>query len=492
LLREGVAIGVIIVRRTEVRPFTDKQIALLKTFADQAVIAIENVRLFSETKESLEQQTATSEILGVIASSPTDIQPVLDVVAERAARLCEANNAVIHRIDGNRLKTVANLGPVLSGQGPPSIDRDYLQGRAIIDRQTIHLHDLAAEPEHDLRATFARSIGIRTVLVTPLLREDVPIGTITIRRTEVRPFSDKQIALLKTFADQAVIAIENVRLFQELQASNRDLTEALEQQTATGEILQAIASSPTDLQPVLDVVTENAARLCDASDAVISRVDGNLMQQVAQYGSIPVPGVLPKITRGTPPGRAVLDRQTIHVHDLAAELENEFPDSKSRQQRTGARTFLCTPLLREGTPIGTINIRRLEVRPFSEKHIALLKTFADQAVIAIENVRLFQELQSTNRNLTESLEQQTATSELTYRHPARIGYGRRKRRATVWLPGCSDLSRRRRHHTENGELWGCFPCHRGRRDPTTDPRYGEQPSRSRPPNDPHSRYSRRT
>ena len=219
----------------------------------------------------------------------------------------------------------------------------------------------------------------------------IPIGAIHIRRTEVRPFTEKQIKLLETFADQAVIAIENVRLFQELK-------ESLEQQTATSEISGVIASSPTDVQPVLNVVAENAARLCEATDAVITRIDGETFKQVAQFGAIPVVGPS-RITRDLPIGRAIVDRKTIHVDDLAAEIETEYPESKARQQVSGTRTILVTPLLREGVPIGTINIRRTEVRPFSEKQIKLLETFADQAVIAIENVRLFKELQERNRDL---------------------------------------------------------------------------------------------
>ena len=382
----------------------DRQLA---DVADQAVIAIENVRLFQELKESLEQQTATSEILGVIASSPTNIQPVLDVVAENAARLCDATDAVIHRVDGDKLRPVANYGP-LPGRGGREfipIDRDHIPARAIIDRRTLHIDDLAAVPESELPAGFARSVGVRTVLATPLLREGIPIGTIQIRRMEVRPFTEKQIKLLETFAAQAVIAIENVRLFQELK-------ESLEQQTATSEILGVIASSPTDIQPVLVAVAENAARLCDSNDALIYRVDGDLLQRAALYGPMPLPPMALPITRGTPAGRAIVDRQTIHVDDVTTELETEFPESKTRQQVTGSRTLLATPLLREGIPIGAIVIRRTEIRPFSEKQIALLKTFADQAVIAIENVRLFKELQDRNRDLTEALEQQTATSKI--------------------------------------------------------------------------------
>ena len=577
LRQQGEFIGVLGARRMEVRPFTPAQIKLLETFADQAVIAIENVRLFQELKESLEQQTATSEILGVIASSPTDIQPVLDVVAENAARLCEATDAVIHRIDGDKLRPVANYGPLpgsREGGSSLSIDRNSIPGQAIIDRRTLHIHDLAAAPEDDLRARFARSLGVRTVLATPLLREGVPIGAIRIRRMEVRPFTEKQIKLLETFAAQAVIAIENVRLFKEIQERNAELREALEhqtataevlgiisrsptdvqpvldaivesaarvcgiddvllrlregnsmvlrahfgsvpigrgaeisvdepqyrwmrehgalhipdvraqnefpgigsgrnsrtflvvpllqkgeligvmnsrrtevrpftpaqiklletfadqaviaienvrlfnelkesleQQTATSEILGVIASSPTDIQPVLDVVAENAAKLCDATEAAIARLDGDVIHQVAVHGTMPVPGPR-QITRGTPGGRAIIERKTIHVHDLAAEVDTEYPESKTRQQATGNRTMLVTPLLREGIPIGAIVIRRFEVRPFTDKQIVLLKTFADQAVIAIENVRLFKELQERNAELREALEHQTATAEV--------------------------------------------------------------------------------
>ena len=249
------------------------------------------------------------------------------------------------------------------------------------------------------------------MLATPLLREGIPIGTIHIRRMEVRPFTEKQIKLLETFAAQAVIAIENVRLFKELQERNRQITEALEQQTATSEILRVIASSPTDIQPVLDTVAENAARLCEATDAVITRVDAEGLKQVAQFGAMPVPEPN-RINRNSPVGRAIVDKKTIHVHDLLAEVETEYPESKERQKVTGTRTILVTPLLREGIPIGTINIRRTEVRPFSEKHVKLLETFADQAVIAIENVRLFQELEARTRELARSVGELKALGEV--------------------------------------------------------------------------------
>ncbi|MGB7947453.1 MAG: GAF domain-containing protein, partial [Candidatus Binatia bacterium] len=414
LHQHGEFIGILSARRNDVRPFTPAQIKLLETFADQAVIALENVRLFQELKESLEQQTATSEILGVIASSPTDIQPVLDTVAENAARLCEANNAIIHRVDGNLLRRVAIFGELARGRvgAEAPLDRGKLSHRAVLDRKIIHVHDLAKEIETDFpgdREVYR--LGIQTALAVPLLREDIPIGVIIIQRTEVRPFTDKQIALLKTFADQAVIAIENVRLFQELR-------ESLEQQTATSEILGVIASSPTDIQPVLDVVAENAARLCDATDAIIRLVEGNVLRLRAHQGSIPSFTQVQRaesdsLDRGREwiPGRAVLDRETIHIHDISA-VESEFPETAARARRAGVRTALATPLLREGAAIGVIFIRRTEVNPFTDKQIALLKTFASQAVIAIENVRLFNELDTRNRQLTEALEQQTATSEV--------------------------------------------------------------------------------
>ena len=366
-----------------------------------------------EIREGAEQQTATSEILRMIARSPGDLQSVMDTIAENAARLCNADDVIVHRVEGDALELVSHFGsmPTLGGPGKRVVfDGGSVPGRAIIDQQTIHVPDLpAATTEFPQFKDRGIKLGVRTALATPLMRDGVPLGVIHIRRTEVRPFTDKQIKLLETFADQAVIAIENVRLFQEL-------TEALEQQTTTSEILGVIASSPTDIQPVLNAVAESAARLCDAADAVIDRVDGDFYRIVASYGSIPVPRAIveasPKLTRGVPAGRAMLDRETIHVHDLAAEIETEFPEAKERQQMSGSRTVLATPLLREGVSIGGIVIRRLEVRPFTEKQIALLKTFADQAVIAIENVRLFKEIQERNAELREALEHQTATAEV--------------------------------------------------------------------------------
>src|SRR6266568_586469 len=426
LMREGVAIGAIQLPRTEVRLFTERQVALLKTFADQAAVAIENVRLFKELEarnrdltEALEQQTATGEILHVISSSPTDLGPVLEAVVENAARLCEAPDVIVSRIDGDIMRVAARHGPWTSAVPFPetlSITRDSVSGRAVIDRRTVYVHDLSAETdeEYSVGKEFQRRWGHRTILVTPLLSEGIPLGVIGVFRTEVRAFSDAQIKLLETFAHQAAIAIENVRLFKELEVRNAQLTESLTQQTATAEILRVISSSPTDIQPVLDTVVKSAARLCDAYDAQIFQREGDQLLFVAHHGPMPsgpVGEYTVPLVRGTINGRSVLEGLPVHVADVQAERD-EFPEGSEIARRYGHRTVLSLPLMREGVAIGTISVRRAEIRPFTERQIALLKTFADQAVIALENVRLFKELEVRNRDLTEALEQQTATSEI--------------------------------------------------------------------------------
>src|SRR5215510_7556882 len=300
----------------------------------------------------------------------------------------------------------AHFGPVSITSGREALSIERPQYRWIREHGTLHIPDVRNQSDFPLGAAG----NYHTYLSAPLRQRGEIIGTLTARRTEVHPFTPAQIKLLETFADQAVIAIENVRLFKELQERNRDLTEALEQQTATSEILRVIASSPTEIQPVLDVVAENAARLCEALNALIYRVDGERLKLVAKHGPMPVPG--PRvITRGTPVGRAILEKRTIHIHDLAAELETEYPEARPRQEATGNRTMLATPMLREGVPIGAIVIRRTEVRPFTDKQIALLKTFADQAVIAIENVRLFKEIQERTHELVRWVEEMKALGE---------------------------------------------------------------------------------
>jgi signal transduction histidine kinase len=328
---------------------------------------------------------------------------LFESLAENAARVCADTDAIIFLKRNGALRHVAHYGSILTAtkkgeSGPPMDDRRSLPGRAFVDGQTVHVHDVQTADEFPLTKAKGIANGVRTSLAMPLLREGVPIGVILMRRTEVRPFSDKEIALIKTFGDQAMMAFENGQLFRETEARNHDLAESLAQQTATSEILRVIASSPTDLQPVLNTVAENAARICEANDTLIYRFDGQRLRGVADYG--PLPGQLgkgPTITRLSVPSRCIIDCRTIHVHDLAAVPTDDFRANFLRSH--GTRTVLATPLLRQGVPIGVILIRRMEVRPFSDRQIALLETFADQAVIAIENVRLFREIQDKNRQL---------------------------------------------------------------------------------------------
>jgi len=432
LMREGMATGVIVARRLEVRPFSPKQVELLKTFADQAVIAIENVRLFKELEarnrdltEALEQQTATSEILQVISSSPTDVQPTFEAIAASARRLCEAAHGMVFRFDGELIHLAAhdNLGPdrldAIRSVFPIPPGRGSVTARAILTRALVHVRDRREDPELEysvLSANFPNTLSV------PLLRDGVPLGAITVTRAEIGLFSARQIALLQTFADQAVIAIENVRLFKELEVRNRDLTEALEQQTATAEILRVISSSPTDVQPVFESLVASAARLCGANDLLLLVREGDVLRPVAGigsfWGSLAADFRVP-LVRGSVAARSVIDGTTLHFPDLAALSEAEFPAGRDLQLRFAHRTVLAVPLVREGSALGTIFALRFEVRAFADQQIALLKTFADQAVIAIENVRLFTELQEKNlalteahAHVTEALEQQTATAEI--------------------------------------------------------------------------------
>ena len=274
----------------------------------------------------MEQQTATSEILGVIASSPTDIQPVLDAIANSAARLCDARDALIDRVDGDVLEHVAAYGPMPVAQSRRPLSRSTPAGRAISDRQTIHIHDVLPLLETEYPEAMARQqiTGTRTVLVTPLLREGIAIGTIQIRRPEVRPFSEKQIKLLETFAAQAVIAIENVRLFKEIQERNAELREALEHQTATAEVLGIISRSPTDVQPVLDAIVESAARVCGIDDVVLRLREGDMNVSRAHFGSVPMTTGREAISIDELQYRWVREHGTLHVPDVQTQ-RNDFP-----------------------------------------------------------------------------------------------------------------------------------------------------------------------
>jgi two-component system NtrC family sensor kinase len=407
MLKENELVGAIAIYRQEVHPFTDKQIELVTNFANQAVIAIENVRLFDEVQartrelsEALEQQTATSEILGVIAASPTDIQPVLQAVAESACRICEAYDSVIRLCEGELLRVRAHHGPIPVDFGGSPIGRGWVTGRAFVDREPVHVHDLqAAADEFPDGSAYARRFGHRTILAVPLVRENEAIGALVIRRAEVRPFTDKQIALLTTFARQAVIAIENVRLFDEVQARTRDLSESLQQQTATADVLKIISRSAFDLKSVLQTLVQSAGRLCGADFATITRQKDGVLFFAEAYGYsfIEYVRALPvERGRGTATGRALLEGRVIHIADVLADPDYTWAEA---QRLGGYRTVLGVPMLREGIPVGVLTLTRSEVRPFTEKQIELVSTFADQAAIAIENVRLFDEIQDKSRQL---------------------------------------------------------------------------------------------
>ena len=387
----------------------------METFADQAVIAIENTRLLNELRESLQQQTATADVLKVISRSTFDLQTVLQTLVESAARLCDADRTNITREKNGAFYRAEGYGFSREFQDyvkdvPIKVERGSAFGRALLEGRAVHIPDVLADPEYTYLEG-QRLGAYRTVLAVPMLREGIPIGVLSLTRSEVRPFTEQQINLATTFADQAAIAIENVRLFDEVQARTRELQEALEYQTATSDVLNVISRSPSDIQPVLDTIADTAGRLCEAYDVLIRLQDGQLLKGAAHRGSIAVDfGPLP-IGRGWAMGRAFVDRTPVHVHDLLAAAD-EFPDGQAMARRLGVRTILAIPLMRENEAIGAIAVRRSEVRPFSDKQIALLQTFADQAVIAIENARLFEEVQARTRELQEALEYQTATSEV--------------------------------------------------------------------------------
>jgi GAF domain-containing protein len=417
LRKDGVLLGTFAIYRQEVRPFSDKQIALLQNFAAQAVIAMENARLINETREALEQQTATAEVLQVINSSPGDLAPVFDAVVDRAMRLCEAACGHLWRFDGEMVSSASVRGDprivaFIQQTGPHKPVPGSSVHRLIGGERFVHLLDPTQTEAYYTNPFFRRLIDeghIRTSLSVPLRKDDTLLGAIIVYRQEVRPFSDKQIALLQNFAAQAVIAIENARLLTETR-------EALEQQTATAEVLQVINGSPGDLAPVFDAMLEKAIRLCGGAQGTLWMFDGGRQYAAAAAG---VPAGLASQLREP---REILSYQqrlrngerAFQIPDLAAAeaYRSGNPLTKLAVEAGGVRTAAFVALVKDTTTLGNFTIARKEVRPFSEKEIALLQNFAAQAVIAIENARLLGELRARTRDLEESLEYQTATSDV--------------------------------------------------------------------------------
>jgi GAF domain-containing protein len=415
LLREDEPIGAILIRRMEVRPFTAKQVALLQNFAAQAVIAIENTRLLNELRQSLEQQTATADVLKVISSSPGDLEPVFQAMLEKATRICEAKIGILFRYENGAYtaESLRGVSPAYAeflGRGPIRAGPATGHGRVASTKQTVHIADIQAEQVYADRDPFrvatAELGGARSLLNVPMLKDSELIGVIGIYRQEVRPFTDKQVELVTNFAAQAVIAIENTRLLNELRQRTDDLTESLEQQTATAEVLRVISSSPGDLEPVFEAMLENAIRICEAKFGTLFRFDGEKFHQEAQFGT-PAEFAEFQRRRGwfTPTPGSLLDgvMRTKRLRYTADNAAEPVPGEVTRLG--GARSFVSVPMLKEGDLVGTINIYRQEVRPFTDKQIALVENFASQAVIAIENTWLLNELR-------QSLEQQTATADV--------------------------------------------------------------------------------
>jgi two-component system, NtrC family, sensor kinase len=426
LISNGAPIGTISVTRREAGSFAAHHVRLLQTFADQAVIAIENVRLFDEVQartrdltESLQQQTATADVLKVISRSTFDLEPALVTVCETAARLCDADQAAIYRREGDLYRFAACFGfPPdyekawrAAGPGPNNPQSPLPGHRAVAERRPVQVLDVTADPAYF--STTSGQSQARTALGVPLLREGEPVGNFVIARRRVQSFTDRQLELVQTFADQAVIAIENARLFDEVQAKTRDLGEALQQPTATADVLKVISRSAFDLQMVLQTLVESAAKLCSATMANIWLRDGDALRTKAHTGMsdrfsefLRTRPIAPD--RGTFVGRAFVTGKPVHLPDVLADPEYTFVESP---KVGGFRSALGVPLIRDGRVEGVFALARPEPGAFSAREIALVSTFADQAAIAIENVRLFDEVQARTRELAASLDELRAAQD---------------------------------------------------------------------------------
>ena len=420
MMRGGDAIGALSVVRSAPGALSDKQLAVLSTFADQAVIAIENTRLLNELRESLQQQTATADVLKVISSSPGDLKPVFEALLANAMRICEAKFGHLLLYDGESfhaayLHDVPPSYRKIWERGPMRPGPNVALGRLARTKQVVHIPDIKADPayaERDpLRVATVELAEARTLLAVPMLKESQLVGAIVFYRQEVRPFNDKQIELVQNFAAQAIIAIENARLLSELRQRTNDLSEALEQQTATSEVLSIISSSPGELKPVFEAILANATQICASNFGAMHIREGDAFRTVALHGASPpftevrMRQGLFKPSASTGLARAVATRDVVHIADIRAEQRDKADPLRKGALESGVRTVLDVPMLKDGEPIGVVAIYRSEVSPFTDKQIELVKNFAAQAVIAIENTRLLNELR-------ESLQQQTATADV--------------------------------------------------------------------------------